>query len=117
MLGPYLPPPPAEAPSPLLWGDEAHVRELFGNRVSSLETSKRELVETVPGPPANFCNFYRQTFGPVIAAFASVEDDAERSAALERDFLDFVKGANAGSADGPTELRFEYLLVLARKQG
>jgi hypothetical protein len=52
----------------------------------------------------------------VIAAFASVEDDAERSAALEREFLEFVKGANVGSADGPTELRFEYLLVLARNR-
>jgi ubiquinone/menaquinone biosynthesis C-methylase UbiE len=117
VLGPYLPPPPPDAASPLLWGEEAHVRELFGDRVSSLETSKRELVETVSGTPADFCGFYRQTFGPVIAAFASVEDDPERSAALEREFLDFAEGANAGSPDGPTELRFEYLLVLARKQG
>jgi ubiquinone/menaquinone biosynthesis C-methylase UbiE len=117
VLGPYLPPPPADAPSPLVWGDEAHVRELFGDRVSSLEASGRELVETVPGTPADFCEFYRQTFGPVIAAFASVENDSERSAALEREFLDFVKRANAGPPDGPTELRFEYLLVLARKRG
>ena len=117
VLGPYLPPPPADAPSPLLWGDEAHVRELFEDRVSSLEASERELVETVPGTPADYCNFYRQTFGPVIAAFASVEDDPERSAALGREFLDFVNGANTGSVDEPTELRFEYLLVVARAQG
>jgi len=116
VLGPYLPPPP-DAPSPLLWGDETHVRELFGDRVSSLEASERELVETVPGAPADFCDFYKQTFGPVIAAFASVDDDRERSAALEREFLDFVKQANAGPPDGPTELRFEYLLLLARKRG
>ena len=85
--------------------------------MSSLEASERELVETVPGTPADFCDFYRQTFGPVVAAFASVEDEPEPSAVLEREFLNFVKSANAGSADGPTELRFEYLLVLARKQG
>ena len=113
---PYLPPPPPDAPSPLLWGDEAHVRELFGDRVSSLEASERELVETVPGPPVEYCEFYKQTFGPVIAAFASVEDDPERSAALDREFLDFATRANAGPPDGPTELRFEYLLVLARKR-
>jgi ubiquinone/menaquinone biosynthesis C-methylase UbiE len=117
VLGPYLPPAPPDAPSPLLWGDEAHVRKLFGDRVSSLEASERELVETVPGTPADFCDFYKQTFGPVIATFASVEDDPDRSTALEREFLDFVKRANAGSADGPTELRFEYLLALARRQG
>ena len=116
VLAPYLPPPPPDAPSPLLWGDEAHVRGLFGDRVSSLEASKRELVERVPGPPGEYCDFYRQTFGPVVAAFASVEDHPERSAALEREFLDFVERANAGPPDGPTELRFEYLLVTARKR-
>jgi 2-polyprenyl-6-hydroxyphenyl methylase/3-demethylubiquinone-9 3-methyltransferase len=116
VLGPYLPPPPPDAASPLLWGSEAHVRELFGDRVSSLETSERELVESVPGAPIEYCEFYKQTFGPVIAAFASVEDDPERSAALDREFLDFVTNANAGPPEGPTELRFEYLLVLARKR-
>jgi ubiquinone/menaquinone biosynthesis C-methylase UbiE len=116
VLAPYLPPPPPDAPSPLLWGDEAHVRGLFGDRVSSLEASKRELVERVPGPPVEYCDFYRQTFGPVVAAFASVEDHPARSAALEREFLDFVERANAGPPDGPTELRFEYLLVIARKR-
>jgi hypothetical protein len=116
VLGPYLPPPPPDAASPLLWGNEAHVRKLFGDRVSSLEGSERELVETVPGGPIEYCEFYKQTFGPVIAAFASVEDDPERSAALDREFLDFATNANAGPPEGPTELRFEYLLVLARKR-
>ena len=104
VLAPYLPPPPPDAPSPLLWGDEAHVRELFGDRVSSLKANERELVETVPGPPVEYGEFYRQTFGPVIAAFASVENDPERSATLEREFLDFVERGNAGPSDGPTEL-------------
>ena len=85
--------------------------------MSSLEASGRELVETLPGTPADFCDFYKQTFGPVIAAFASVENDPQRSAALVREFLDFVERANTGPPDGPTELRFEYLLVLARKGG
>jgi ubiquinone/menaquinone biosynthesis C-methylase UbiE len=116
VLGPYLPPPSPDAASPLLWGSEAHVRELFGDRVSSLETSERELVESVPGPPIEYCQLYKQTFGPAIAAFASVEDDPGRSAALDREFLDFVTNANAGPPEGPTELRFQYLLVLARKR-
>jgi ubiquinone/menaquinone biosynthesis C-methylase UbiE len=115
VLGPYLPPPPPDAPSPLLWGDEAHVRGLFADRVSSLEVSDRVLIETVSGTPAAFCDFYKQTFGPVVAAFAGVENNPERSAALDREFLEFVEHANVGSPSGPTELRFEYLLVLARK--
>jgi ubiquinone/menaquinone biosynthesis C-methylase UbiE len=117
VLGPYLPPPPPGAASPLLWGDEAYVRQLFGDRVSSLEADERKLVETVPGPPAEYCEFYKRTFGPVIAAFASVEDDPKRTADLDREFLDFATRANAGPPEGPTELRFGYLLVLARKNG
>jgi ubiquinone/menaquinone biosynthesis C-methylase UbiE len=116
MLGPYLPPPPPDAPSPLLWGVEPHVRELFGDGASSLEASKRELVEKVQGTPADYCDFYKQTFGPVIAAFASAEDDPQRRAALDREFVEFATNANAGPPEGPTELHFEYLLVLARKR-
>ncbi len=116
VLGPFLPPPPPDATSPLLWGDETHVRELFGNRVSSLDASVRDLIEAVPGPPVEYCAFYKQTFGPLIAAFESVKDNPERSAALDRKFLDFATKANTGSPEGPTELRFEYLLVLARKR-
>lgn len=117
LLAQYLPPPPADAPPPLMWGSEAHVRGLFGDRVSSLVASQRELVETVPGPPAEYCELYRRTFGPVVAAFANVQDDPERSANLEREFLEFATKANSGPPEGPTELRFEYLLVLARKAG
>jgi len=117
VLAPYLPPPPPDAPSPLMWGDEAHVRELFGDRVSSLEASERELVETVPGSPTEYCDLYKRTFGPAVAAFASVEDDPERSANLDREFLEFATNANAGPPEGPTELRFEYLLVLALRRG
>lgn len=116
VLGPYLPPPPPGAASPLLWGKEDHVRQLFGDRVSSLEADERQLVETVPGTPVEYCEFYKQTFGPVIAAFESVEDDPQRTADLDREFFDFVTSANAGPPEGPAELRFDYLLVLARKR-
>lgn len=116
VLGPYLPPPPPDSASPLLWGDEGYVRGLFGDRVASLDASERELVETVPGAPVEYCEFYKQTFGPVIAAFANVENQPERSAALDREFLEFATNANAGPPEGPTKLRFEYLLVLARKR-
>ena len=116
VLAPYLPPAP-DAPSPLLWGTEAHVRELFGDRVSSLRTSRHELVESVPGPPAEYCELYKRTFGPVAAAFASVEDDPQRRATLDRELLAFVTDASCGPRDGPTELRFEYLLVVAHKRG
>ena len=36
VFAPYLPAPPPDALPPLLWGDEGHVQQLFGDRVASL---------------------------------------------------------------------------------
>jgi SAM-dependent methyltransferase len=45
LFGRYAPPPaPGEQP-PILWGDEAHVRELFGDRVPSLELTQKQYVD------------------------------------------------------------------------
>ena len=33
LLAPYAPPPPPGADPPVLWGNEDHVRTLFGDRV------------------------------------------------------------------------------------
>jgi ubiquinone/menaquinone biosynthesis C-methylase UbiE len=115
-LAPYAPPPPPGALPPLLWGSEDHVRELFGHRVDALELNRREYVERAASPHGYY-ELVKETFGPVIAIEASLADQPERAAALERDFLDFAERSNRGAPDGPAEYRYEYLLVVARKSG
>ncbi len=113
-LAPYMPPPPAGAMPPPLWGSEEHVRGLFGDRLALLEMTRGEYVERVGSPP-DYCEFFRQTFGPVVATYASLADDPDRTAALDRDFLDFATRSNQGVPGGPAEYAYEYLLVVARK--
>jgi ubiquinone/menaquinone biosynthesis C-methylase UbiE len=115
-LAPYAPGPPPGALSPLLWGSEEHVRELFGERVTSLEMTRQEYVERADSP-SGYVEFVKATFGPVIAIYASLAAEPERAAALDRDFLEFATRANQGPPDGPAELHYEYLLVVARKPG
>ena len=115
-LAPYAPPPPPGAGSPLMWGSEEHVRELFGDRVESLEVTRKEYVETAESPNG-YRDFVKATFGPVIAIYANLAEEPERRAELDRDFLEFVTRANKGLPDGPAELHYEYLLVVARKRG
>ena len=95
---------------PTLWGVEEHVRGLFGDRVS-LRFSRGTYVERAPGGPQGFVDYYKATFGPVIATYASLDDD--RRAELDRDFLDFARRWNTG--DGDAELPVEYLLIVGRK--
>jgi ubiquinone/menaquinone biosynthesis C-methylase UbiE len=113
VFAPYMPPPLPGALPPALWGSEDHVRALLGEHVASLEMARDTYVEVLPGGPAGYCEYYKRTFGPVIATYAGLADPSER-AALDRAFLEFAEHANEGPPGGAAELRYEYLLVVAR---
>ena len=108
----YAPPPPPWASSPLLWGDPGHIRRLFGDRVAALEITPGTCTERVPGGPAGYCAYYKQTFGPVAATYAALTP--ARAAALDRDFLAFATRHNTGRPDGHAELDYQYIRVIAR---
>jgi ubiquinone/menaquinone biosynthesis C-methylase UbiE len=116
IFAPYLPAPPEGALPPVMWGSEEHVRELFGDRVSALEMTRKRYVETAVGP-REYCRFFKETFGPVVAVYAGLAEQPERAAALDRDFLEFATRSNRGAPDGPAEYHYEYLLVVARRHG
>jgi ubiquinone/menaquinone biosynthesis C-methylase UbiE len=110
LLGGYAPGPPPNGAPPILWGDEEHVRELFAGAV---ETTPGRYVERVEGGPAGYRALFRETFGPYIAIRSSLE--AERAAALDREFLEFATRWNEGPPGGPAEIPYEYLLVVVRR--
>jgi ubiquinone/menaquinone biosynthesis C-methylase UbiE len=107
LFGRYLP-PVDQAPS--LWGVEDHVQKLFGDGLT-LQMRRGTYVERAPGGPEGFVDYYKATFGPVVATYASLDDD--RRAELDRAFLDFARRWNTG--DGDAELPVEYLLIVGRK--
>jgi hypothetical protein len=92
------------------------VRALLGDRVASLEMTRREYVERATSPSA-YCEFFKQTFGPVVATYAGLAAEPHRAAALDREFLDYATRANAGTGEGSAEYHYEYLLAVARKRG
>jgi ubiquinone/menaquinone biosynthesis C-methylase UbiE len=114
-LAPYMPPPPPGAQPPPLWGSEEHVRKLFGDRIESLEMNRGEYIERADTPQA-YREFFKETFGPVVATYAALADQPDRFEALDRDFLEFATRSNRGAVDGPAEYPYEYLSVVARKR-
>src|SRR5918995_2536826 len=113
-LAPYAPLPPPGALPPVMWGSEDHVRELFGDRLESLEMTRKEYVERAASP-RGYRELFKETFGPLVAVYAGLADQRDRAAALDRDFLEFATRANDGPPEGPAEYNYEYLLVIARK--
>lgn len=115
VVAPYMPAPPPGAQSPLLWGTEEHVRELFGDRVASLQVSELVYTERAPSPQ-EYVNLYKETFGPVVGVYAALEGKPDRAATLDREFLAFAVRANQGAPGGVAEYPYEYTLIVARTQ-
>jgi ubiquinone/menaquinone biosynthesis C-methylase UbiE len=115
VLAPYMPPPPPGALPPLLWGNEEHVRDLFGARVESLALKRASYVERAATPRA-YVGLFTDTFGPVVAIRASLVDQPERLESFDQAFLEFATGANQGAPNGGAEYHYDYLLVIARKR-
>jgi hypothetical protein len=66
-IGPFAPPPPPGAQPPPLWGSEAHLKELLGDRVQ-LRTLQRDVLEVSAfADPRDYGEHFKARYGPTIA--------------------------------------------------
>ena len=108
-LKPYAAaPPPGASPGPL-WGDEAHVRELFAGRVSELSATTQSLSVANFTTGAQLRDFFAAYYGPTIAAYRNVADDPQRTAALDAAIVEVSERFAVTSG----VMQWEYLLVTA----
>ena len=110
-MKPFAPAPPPGAQPPPLWGDEAHVRELLGDRVTDVEARRERLPVDRFGTPEEFRDFFKATYGPTIAVYRALADDPARTAELDAALADLAASHDLG--DGRME--WEYLLLTARR--
>jgi ubiquinone/menaquinone biosynthesis C-methylase UbiE len=89
-------PPPAGVRSPLLWGTDSHVRNLFAG-AASIENTTRQFAFRYESAP-HFVEVFRSYYGPVHKAFAAL--DADRQAALETDLLALLQRVDRGGGNG-----------------
>lgn len=105
-------PPPGATPGPR-WGDEAHVRELFGDRVGDLRAEREVLRVDRFRSGEEFRDYFASYYGPTIAAYRNVADDPERTAALDRALVELADAHGAASGG----MEWEYLVVVADVAG
>ncbi len=104
-------PPPPGLESPLRWGTEERLRELFGDGISDLRVESR--ISRQPFRSADhYIEFFREYFGPTQMAYERVGADGE--AALTADLKSFLEDANA-AGDRAMVLEAEYLQVIATR--
>ncbi|MDY6978422.1 MAG: class I SAM-dependent methyltransferase [Pseudomonadota bacterium] len=102
-------PPPDGMPSPLLWGQEPHVRERFGKGVAKLKADKQFFEFHFPYPPADVVDFFGTYFGPVQRALAALGESAGQ--ALKADLVALWEAHNLAD-DGTTYTRGEALEIV-----
>jgi len=112
-IGALVPPPPI-MPSPLLWGDEATLRERFGSGVSELSVRPVMIEFRFDNiAPADVVEFWRRYYGPTQRAFEALADDAAKQTALRGALEKLWTTNNRASTRGSTRVESEYLEVRA----
>jgi SAM-dependent methyltransferase len=104
---------PPGMPAPVMWGEEATVRERFGAGVSDLRLTRVIYTFDLPFAPAGVVEFFRENYGPTTKAFATLApEDAE---ALRTELAQLWSAHNTSTEPNRTVVDAEYLEVVGSR--
>jgi SAM-dependent methyltransferase len=109
----YAPAPPPGTQPPPLWGNPTYVRALLGDKVADIEVERRMLVVSRFASPAEWRDFFKDVYGPIIAVYRTLGGQPERIGALDRDLEALAARYDRGV--GNTVMDWEYLVLTARR--
>jgi ubiquinone/menaquinone biosynthesis C-methylase UbiE len=113
-MKPYSPPSPPGAQPPPLWGSEEHLLELLGDRVEDVESRRCAVTVERFSTPEQFVDYFKSHYGPTVAVYRALGDDADRVAGLDRELAELARRHDRGA--GSTVMEWEYLLATARRR-
>jgi SAM-dependent methyltransferase len=104
---------PSGMPAPVLWGDEATVRERFGAGLSNLRMTRVTYQFRYPFPPDGVVEFFREHYGPTTRAFAALDPDNRET--LRAALVNLWASQNQAVEPGRTIVDAEYLEVIGTR--
>ena len=109
----HVPPPQGIAP-PILWGDEATVRQRLSPHFTDIKTELIHIDFDLPTNPAGAVAFFREYFGPTKVAFSLLDPTGQ--ATFARELTDLWAAANvAPDPASHTLIHNQYLQVTAAR--
>ena len=110
LSGSFMPPPPEGFQSPLLWGDEAHVTEMFAAAGARAEISRESVVFEWPSVAAA-ARQYLDKFGPIVMLRRLLEPQG-RWPEYGEALVQLAERMDSGT--GSARLSSDYLLTTVR---
>jgi len=111
LIGRYMP-PPAGVRSPALWGTEERLREIFGERIGTLQATRKHFVFRYRSAQ-HWLDTFRTYYGPMLKTFGALPTVKQNE--LARDLIDLAERFNQGGA-GTLVAPSEYLEVVITKR-
>jgi SAM-dependent methyltransferase len=111
LIGKYVP-PPAGVSSPALWGTRGLLAELFEEGSARIATEKRHFAFRYRSPE-HMLEVFRGYYGPVLKAFAALDEDKQHALAAE--FIALMEQNNA-ARDGGLVIPSAYLEVVVTRR-
>jgi SAM-dependent methyltransferase len=113
-VGSFHVPPPPGIPPPILWGDDATVRQRLASGFTGIETELIPVDFDLPTSPAGAVAFFREHFGPTKVAFSRLDESGQT--AMAEDLVALWSAANvAPDPANHTLIRNQYLQVTATR--
>ena len=108
IIGKYAPPPAGSKPG-TLWGTEERLRELFGDGITSLQTTKRDFVFRYRSA-AHWIEYFTEYYGPFRSTLKALDAATQEEFSREVSSLleSFIR-----AKDGTLVVPSEYLEVVA----
>ena len=113
VMKPFAAPLPEGAQPAPLWGDEQHVRELLGDRVTDVVAVRQTVRIDRFATGEAFRDYFKHHYGPTIAVYNRIADDPEQVRALDEALAEL--GRTHGLDGSGRGVEWEYLLVTARR--
>jgi ubiquinone/menaquinone biosynthesis C-methylase UbiE len=110
-IRPYRPSLSAVLPPSALWGREAYVSALLGDRVRGVKVGRGMLEVSRFDSAGAVHDYFKNHYGPTIEAYANIGDNPVLATELDAQLVELAEQYLAGGA-----MEWEYLLLTAAKR-
>jgi len=108
LIGKYVPPPSGLKPA-ALWGTEERLRDLFGEGIASLRTTKSDFIFRYRSA-SHWLDHFGTYYGPMVTTLKAL--DATRQEQFSREVISLLESYNRAK-DGTLTVPSEYLEAVA----